>query len=90
MVQESLAEGMTEYFCKWTGLNYEQEGMTEYFCKWTGLNYEHCTWETQEEVRSIAKAQIEAYRQREVEAKPCHCSAFYHHRLAITFCCVGT
>ncbi|KAG2146018.1 SNF2 family N-terminal domain-containing protein [Suillus bovinus] len=45
------------------------EGMTEYFCKWTGLNYEHCTWETQEEVRPIAKAQIEAYRQREVEAK---------------------
>ncbi|KAG1770509.1 SNF2 family N-terminal domain-containing protein [Suillus occidentalis] len=47
----------------------ERIGITEYFCKWTGLNYEHCTWETQEEVRPIAKAQIEAYRQREVEAK---------------------
>ena len=45
------------------------EGMTEYFCKWTGLNYEHCTWETQEEVRHIAKPQIAAYRQREAEAK---------------------
>ncbi|EIW83178.1 transcription regulator [Coniophora puteana RWD-64-598 SS2] len=45
------------------------EGDTEYFCKWTGLNYEHCTWETAEEVAPIAKAQIEAYRIREAEAK---------------------
>ncbi|EGO25230.1 hypothetical protein SERLADRAFT_361029 [Serpula lacrymans var. lacrymans S7.9] len=45
------------------------EGQLEYFCKWTGLNYEHCTWETQDEIRPIAKIQIEAYRSREAEAK---------------------
>lgn len=42
---------------------------TEYLCKWTALNYEHCTWEDQNEIRQIAKAQIEAYRAREAEAK---------------------
>ena len=42
---------------------------TDYFCKWTGLNYEHCTWEDESEIRPIAKAQIEAYRAREAEAK---------------------
>jgi chromodomain-helicase-DNA-binding protein 1 len=41
----------------------------EYFCKWTGLNYEHCTWETQDEIRAIAKDLIEAYRTREAEAR---------------------
>ncbi|KAH7929849.1 transcription regulator [Leucogyrophana mollusca] len=45
------------------------EDQTEYFCKWTGLNYEHCTWEAQDEVRPIAKAEIDAYRTREAEAK---------------------
>ncbi|KAL6310366.1 P-loop containing nucleoside triphosphate hydrolase protein [Sparassis latifolia] len=42
---------------------------TEYFCKWNILNYEHCTWETLEEIRPIAKEQIDAYRRRELEAK---------------------
>lgn len=42
---------------------------TEYLCKWTALNYEHCTWEDQNEIRQIAKAQIGAYRAREAEAK---------------------
>ncbi|KAI6157570.1 SNF2 family N-terminal domain-containing protein [Pisolithus tinctorius] len=42
---------------------------TEYLCKWTALNYEHCTWEDQNEIRQIAKTQIEAYRAREAEAK---------------------
>jgi chromodomain-helicase-DNA-binding protein 1 len=41
----------------------------EYYCKWTGLNYEHCTWETQDEIRPIAKDEIEAYRTREAEAR---------------------
>jgi len=41
----------------------------EYFCKWTSLNYEHCTWETQDEIRGIAKEHIEAYRTREAEAR---------------------
>lgn len=41
----------------------------EYFCKWNGLNYEHCTWELQDEIRNIAKEQIEAFREREAEAK---------------------
>ncbi|KAH7913675.1 SNF2 family N-terminal domain-containing protein [Hygrophoropsis aurantiaca] len=44
-------------------------GQPEYFCKWTGLNYEHCTWESQDEVRFIAKTEIDAYRHREAEAK---------------------
>jgi chromodomain-helicase-DNA-binding protein 1 len=47
----------------------EGPATTEYFCKWTGLNYEHCTWETQDEVKPIAREQIEAYRKRESEAK---------------------
>jgi chromodomain-helicase-DNA-binding protein 1 len=45
------------------------ENTTEYFCKWTNLYYEHCTWETQDEIRPIGKEVIEAYRQREAEAK---------------------
>jgi chromodomain-helicase-DNA-binding protein 1 len=57
---------------------------TEYFCKWTGLNYEHCTWETQDEVRSSAQSQIEAYRKREAEGKFPYKSANYsrHQRPA--------
>ena len=43
-------------------------GQTEYFCKWNGLNYDHCTWELQDEVRPIAKAQIDAFRTRESDA----------------------
>ena len=45
------------------------KGEIEYFCKWNGLNYEHCTWEPLEEIRPIAREQLEAYRQREAEAK---------------------
>ena len=45
------------------------DNQVEYFCKWNGLNYEHCTWELQDEIRSIAKEQIDAFRQREAEAK---------------------
>ena len=43
-------------------------GQVEYFCKWNGLHYDHCTWELQDEIRPIAKEQIDAFRQREVEA----------------------
>ncbi|OSX66449.1 hypothetical protein POSPLADRAFT_1177922 [Postia placenta MAD-698-R-SB12] len=46
-----------------------ESGQVEYFCKWNGLNYEHCTWETQEEIRPIAKDQLGAFRSREAEAK---------------------
>lgn len=45
------------------------KGEIEYFCKWNGLNYEHCTWEPLEEIRPIAKEQLEDYRHREAEAK---------------------
>ena len=45
------------------------KGEIEYFCKWNGLNYEHCTWEPLEEIRPIAREQLEEYRQREAEAK---------------------
>lgn len=45
------------------------EGQSEYFCKWTGLNYDHCTWETYDEIRTIAKEQIEAWRSREALAQ---------------------
>lgn len=44
-------------------------GDIEYFCKWHGLAYEHCTWESLEEIRSIAKEQIDAFTQREKEGK---------------------
>ena len=45
------------------------DNQVEYFCKWNGLNYEHCTWELQDEIKPIAKEQIDAFRQREAEAK---------------------
>lgn len=57
----------------------------EYFCKWNGLNYEHCTWELQDEIRPIAKDQIEAYRKREAEAKFPYKSAVYHKGQRPTF-----
>ncbi|KAI0645708.1 transcription regulator [Trametes meyenii] len=44
-------------------------GQVEYFCKWNGLNYDHCTWELQDEIRPIAKDQIDAFRKREADAK---------------------
>lgn len=44
-------------------------GDPEYFCKWHGLAYEHCTWETLDEIKPIAKEQIESYNMREQEAK---------------------
>lgn len=44
-------------------------GGVEYFCKWTNLNYDSCTWELLEEIRPIAKDQLEAFRKREAEAK---------------------
>ena len=45
------------------------DGQVEYFCKWNGLNYEHCTWETHDTLRPIAKAQIEHYQKKEAEGK---------------------
>ena len=45
------------------------DGQVEYFVKWNNLNYEHCTWELQDEIRPIAKEQIDVFRQREAEAK---------------------
>lgn len=42
-----------------------EDGHVQYGCKWNGLNYEHCTWEPQDEIRPIAQAQIDAYRNRE-------------------------
>ncbi|KAH8107880.1 SNF2 family N-terminal domain-containing protein [Cristinia sonorae] len=53
------------------------DNQVEYFCKWNGLNYEHCTWELQDEIKPIAKEQIEAFRQREAEAKFPYKSATY-------------
>ena len=52
-------------------------GQGEYFCQWNGLNYEHCTWEDADEIKSLAKAQIEAYRKREAEGKFPYKSAVY-------------
>ncbi|KAL0956394.1 hypothetical protein HGRIS_002541 [Hohenbuehelia grisea] len=42
---------------------------TEYFCKWCNLNYEHCTWEPQDEIKSTAAEQIDAYRKRERDGR---------------------
>ncbi|KAI0051885.1 transcription regulator [Auriscalpium vulgare] len=53
------------------------KGEIEYFCKWNGLNYEHCTWEPLDEIRPIARDQLEAYRRREAEAKFPYKSAVY-------------
>lgn len=61
------------------------EGKPEYFCKWVGLNYEHCTWEIQDEIKPIAKVQIEAYRQREGEGKFPYKSVQYARHQRPTF-----
>ena len=44
-------------------------GMPEYFVKWNNLNYEHCTWETVDDLKPIGQDEIQAYRDRESEAK---------------------
>ncbi|OCB89362.1 transcription regulator [Sanghuangporus baumii] len=44
-------------------------GDVEYFCKWMGLPYEHCTWESYEEIKSIAKEQIDVFQKREKEGR---------------------
>ena len=44
-------------------------GAVEYFVKWNNLNYEHCTWETADDIKPIAKEAIDAWRKRESEAK---------------------
>lgn len=41
----------------------------EYFCKWQGLAYEHCTWEVLDEIKPIAKEQIDAFQIREKEGR---------------------
>lgn len=63
----------------------EASNGTDYFCKWTGLNYEHCTWEDEIEIRPIAKAQIEAYRAREADAKFPYKSVQYARHQRPTF-----
>lgn len=57
----------------------------EYFVKWNNLNYEHCTWELQDNIRPIAKDQIEAFRTREAEAKFPYKSATYAKNQRPTF-----
>ncbi|KAH9002041.1 SNF2 family N-terminal domain-containing protein [Lactarius hatsudake] len=44
-------------------------GEIEYFCNGMASITKHCTWEPLEEIRPIAKEQLEAYRCREAEAK---------------------
>ncbi|EJD02826.1 transcription regulator [Fomitiporia mediterranea MF3/22] len=44
-------------------------GDVEYFCKWQGLSYEFCTWESAEEIKGIAKEQIDSFMKREKDGK---------------------
>lgn len=53
------------------------DGQVEFFCKWNSLNYEHCTWETHDTIKPIAKAQIEIYQKKEAEGKFPFRSAVY-------------
>ena len=57
----------------------------EYFCKWNGLTYDHCTWELQDEIRPIAKDEIDAFRTKEVEGKFPFKSASYPKHSRPTF-----
>ena len=61
------------------------EGKPEYFCKWTNLNYEHCTLESRDEIKPIARGQIDAYRTRKSEAKFPYKSVIYAKRQRPTF-----
>lgn len=45
------------------------DGNVEYFCKWQGLTYEHCTWESYEEIKPIAKEHIDVFNKREKDGK---------------------
>ncbi|KAH8119064.1 transcription regulator [Phellopilus nigrolimitatus] len=45
------------------------DGGVEYFCKWQGLAYDHCTWESLDEIKPIAKEYIDAFTQREKEGR---------------------
>jgi len=47
----------------------EIDGRVEYFVKWQNLNYDQGTWENQDEIRPIARAQVEAYHTREQRAE---------------------
>jgi hypothetical protein len=42
-----------------------EQGTIEYLVKWCGLLYNDVTWETQDEIRTIAKQQIEEFNARE-------------------------
>lgn len=53
------------------------EDRVEYFVKWQGLGYEHATWEHQDDIRTIAKAEIESYMRREQRAEFPYRSTFY-------------
>ncbi|THG99366.1 hypothetical protein EW026_g2965 [Hermanssonia centrifuga] len=57
----------------------------EYFVKWNNMNYEHCTWELLDEIRPIAKEQIDAFRKREAEAKFPYKSVAYARNQRPTF-----
>ena len=60
-------------------------GEMQYFCKWNGLTYDHCTWELQDEIRPIAKDEIDAFRTKEVEGKLPFKSAAYPKHSRPTF-----
>ena len=63
----------------------DDDGQLQYLVKWQGLNYDHCTWETLDDIRPIAKEQIDAFRQREAEAKFPFKSAPYARHSRPTF-----
>lgn len=45
----------------------EDGSNVEYCCKWQGLGYDQITWESHSELKSLARAQIDAYNEREKE-----------------------
>ncbi|KAL4252768.1 SNF2 family N-terminal domain-containing protein [Abortiporus biennis] len=61
------------------------DNKVEYFCKWNTLNYDYCTWELQDDIRPIAKEQIDAYIRREAEAKFPYKSAVYQRNQRPSF-----
>jgi chromodomain-helicase-DNA-binding protein 1 len=57
-----------EYFVKWQGssaLFFPLDVSSHSRCNATDLQYSDCTWESQEDIRKIGRAEIEAYHRRE-------------------------
>ncbi|KAF8303411.1 hypothetical protein DL93DRAFT_2173004 [Clavulina sp. PMI_390] len=48
-----------------TGMGSSGGTVVEYLCKWKALGYNECTWESEEDIKKLASAEITAFNVRE-------------------------